>query len=318
MRKNLKCTNSKVIMIILLFSIYLSTFIAASSMSQNQNSLTIDNKKEMIDALLKGNWTDVNKLLNNVTIKTTSSIDRLIKAHACLALNNNNESLCLFYNSSNETDKRNWKNWTKEFYNDHPTNEIASYLIGDAYARLKDYDSAIIYFNQGNIISPLNTLILNARGVVFLLRKNLITAREDFQNAIEKSNFTLADAYSNLGFYWIQRKEGAEGAIKSFNKALELSPKFSLAMHGKGCVEIILAKDSAKSDLEQAVLFDTCLQDEMYKNFGRIALAAAGENPDKVIAEIRNAGTTLERQTLSSQSDWTTGMFRVSFLLPNL
>ena len=47
-------------------------------------------------AVLSQDWQGVAELLRSVSTQTESPVLRLLKAHACLNLNRNNESLCLF------------------------------------------------------------------------------------------------------------------------------------------------------------------------------------------------------------------------------
>ena len=62
-------------------------------------------KQGFEQAILKKNWSNVHKILNTKLLcskmKNRSEL-RIIKAHACLALNKNNKSLIYFFSASSK------------------------------------------------------------------------------------------------------------------------------------------------------------------------------------------------------------------------
>lgn len=215
--------------------------------------------KQVEKAVLTEDWGKVAKLLDSVNPETPSPVLRMIKGHADLALNRNNESLCLFLSALSEKDLEKWEDWSQEFVKKNPKKVVAHYFMGDALARFEKLDDALIAFNKGLELHANHTLVLNARGVTYATKGKLANARVDFDEATKQASFPLSDAYANIGALRIQKKNGAEGAIRAFNNALEITPNFALAYHGRGCVNMVLNRiDGAKKDLDRANKESTC------------------------------------------------------------
>jgi len=210
-------------------------------------------------AVLAENWTQVVTLLKEVTPQTPSPVLRLIKGHACLAVNRNNEALCLFMSVADKSSQETWENWTKELAKKNSQKAGAYYLYGDALARQGRLNEAQAAFNQGLQLSQNHSLILNARGVVLALNNKWTEAKDDLTKAGNNPQMPLADAYVNLGGMFIHRKDGAKGAVRAFNQALTISPEYCLALLGRGCVELVLNQMSdAEKDLKNAQKLAGC------------------------------------------------------------
>ncbi len=203
-------------------------------------------------AILAEDWTKVTDLLGTVDGGTVSCVPRLVKAHACLALNRNNESLCLFLSVSSQDELSEWKRWTQNFAGRNPKKAIAQYFRGDGLARLKQWDSALAAFNQALDPNSAHALALNSRGIVYAAREQWNEALLDFVAAAEAQP-SFADAYASRGTLSIQRQEGPTGAVRAFSRALEIEPDFALARVGRAAVEMVLGKwDEAEKDLKRA------------------------------------------------------------------
>jgi len=251
---------------------------------------------EAVKALLAGQWERAAAGLDD-ELCARSPLARLLKAHAYLALNKNNDSLCLFLSVSSRGDLDSYRSWSEALAQRSPDNPIACYLRADALARLEKFDQAVAVLTHGVKGGEAPGLLLNARGVAYAKQGRLDEARKDFEAAIRVSP-TLADAYSNLGHYWIQRKEGAQGAVKAFDKALALVPDFALAKFGKACVEIALKRETAEKHIEEAVASLSCpaARALLEESVLRMLAAASGADPEELIAEAREPGTTLRRE----------------------
>lgn len=254
--------------------------------------------KELETAILAEDWARVSSLLSYVDQSYPSAIYRLIKAHANIAVNNNNVALCIFFNAS-EDDLVKWDNWTKRFEQKYPGRAIVYYLRGDALARIERYDDALDKLEKALKLNPEHVLSLNARGIVFAAKGDVELARKDFDKAIEimeKSNGKLADVYANRATWFIQKKEGAEGAIKRFDKAIRINPEFALALFGRGLMKLILNQnDEASNDLETALQNVGCENPQYYMahNFWRYGAKAANVDLSELIEEFKDPGTTL-------------------------
>ncbi|MBI3302861.1 MAG: tetratricopeptide repeat protein, partial [Deltaproteobacteria bacterium] len=111
-------------------------------------------------AIIKEDWSKVASLLDSDSALPPAA--RLVKAHAYLVLNRNNESLCLFLSVSSEDDLRQWEEWAQSFAKKNPRGAIAHYFRGDALARLRQWDAALKAFNKTLELHPNHPLALNA------------------------------------------------------------------------------------------------------------------------------------------------------------
>jgi tetratricopeptide (TPR) repeat protein len=251
-------------------------------------------------AVLAENWEAVIRLLPNEAEPNLAAPLRLIKGHACLATNRNKESLCLFLRASSAADLRQWEEWSEGFAARNPARPISHYFAGDAAARQHQWERAVADANVALGIDESHVLALNLRAVVFAHQGLLHRTRTDIERVLDITKGQLADAWANLGYYWIQRQEGAQGAVRAFDKAVDLSREFPLAFHGRGCVRLVLGQQEAKSDLAKAAEYGSCAADAMTTNCTQYALIysirAGGGDPKQLLAEIQSPGTTLNRR----------------------
>jgi len=292
------CTNAVVkrsscwmtMMEVFLFLSFTTAVLMLVPISVNAQSVeAVDKKVE--SAVLAEKWEKVANLLGSVEVTTASPVLRLIKGHACLALNRNNESLCLFLSvlqGDSLQDLGNlekWQGWTQEFAGRNSNNAMGYYFRGDALARRQQWDEALNSFNKALEIDPSNAMILNARGVTYMAKGELALARTDFDSVI-KAEPNYADAHANLGFRLIRKKDAAEGAIEAFNNALKYSPDFALAYHGRGCVRFILNQTEAQADFDSALEKAPCAKLSFGANLFRIEAYMNGMNEDEMLAEV--------------------------------
>lgn len=193
--------------------------------------------KQVEHAVVDEDWAKVAKLLDYVTPETPSPVLRMIKGHADLALNRNNESLTLFYSLTVEEMKI-YEEWSEKFISRHRGISIAYYFQGDIYARIGELDIANKHFTKSIEISNNNFLAWNARGVVSTLRKEYDDSLKDFIRTLNlKPDFN--DVKNNIGMMRIQQGQGRKGAIKQFQSIIKSDPGFALAYHGLGCLELL-------------------------------------------------------------------------------
>lgn len=242
-----------------MFAVALPTAILLSAFPAFAQDVAMDKLEE---ALLAENWPDAAKLLDGVTDdveKSPNPVLRIIQGHVKLVQNQNNESVCLFLSVTTPEDLEKCRGWAEGFLSRNGESPIAYYFRGDIESRLHNYPQAIRLFTAGLKKREGHVLLHNARGVALAhltdpkYAKAVRLARAEFQVATSDPSLQLADAYANLGAYRIQRKDGADRAIEAFDKALEISPDFALALHGRGCVRIIQKQmKQAEKDLEAA------------------------------------------------------------------
>lgn len=245
-------------------------------------------------AFLVEDWERVVSLLISVDQPKLSPIERLVKGHACLATNRNNESLCLFLSVKEDGDLAQWKSWCERLVKESKGAPVAYYALGDACSRLGDWNEALKAFDAALGKKPGWPLTLNAMGVVHAKRDEVAAARVYFTEAIGLSKGRLADAFANAGFLWIQKRENAEAAIEAFDRALAVSPDFALAYQGRGCVKLLLPENKAEAgkDMKLAAEKSACAHKFLDENLVRYAARVNRLDPEEVIASLGAPGTT--------------------------
>jgi|GEM_PF-5072679 len=146
-----------------------------------------------------------------------------------------------------------------------PKSELAYFNLGLLYMQSDDHDESINYFQQALKINPNSCEILTELGNAYIKVDNLPMAKQIFQNVLNIDSlyvsayfylgtiarkdgaFPLAvkywlkvidnnepyfrlyrqDAYENLGRYWLEIEKNAANAIPYYEKARELSSKYS-------------------------------------------------------------------------------------------
>ena len=168
---------------------------------------------------------------------------RALGAHACLALNDNDESLALFLSIANEKDLLAWKDWAFALAEYAPRSAVAFYLKGDALARRGDWEAAAEVYTEalGRTKTPLaQAMVLNARGVALVYCGKTNEALDDLEKACEAApNF--ADGQASLGTLLVLR-EAPEGAIQHYDAAMKCANAFAMAKNGRGCATLGYSK----------------------------------------------------------------------------
>jgi len=278
----------------LTFFLLIGLMLLSSSGTKAQSVEWVD--KYVEEALLTEDWGRVSKILDSVNTRNSSPVIRLIKAHAGLALNRNNESFCLFLSTSSQNDLQRWWEWTEVFVEKNQGKAMTHYFRGDALARLKQWDRALDAFNRAHRLSPRNPLILNARGVVYAAKEEWYKAISDFENA-SKANESFADAFANRGTVVIHKKAGAEGALKWFSLALKKSDSFALARYELGYIKVVLGEtDKGPKEIQDASKELNCLNEIVNKDLVNVAeWLSAKEKIALAENSSEEVGTTLNR-----------------------
>jgi hypothetical protein len=266
----------------------------------------VEVSKQVEQAVLAENWAKVTELLKDVDTLTESPVLRLLKGHACLATNQNNKSVCMFLDVMTEESTlvqrhlKEWQQWTQGLATGNSENAIAHYLVGDASARLQDWDGALNEFNKAIALAPGHPLALNARGVVSAATGKFRAARADLDAASQNPASPLADVYANIGALRIQQRNGADGAKRAYDQCLAVTPDFVLALHGRGCVMLVLdSLDRTSSDFKKAGDNAPCAMVSlmMGRNWMRMAAYCEGMTEAELVASLsdssRKAGMAL-------------------------
>jgi tetratricopeptide (TPR) repeat protein len=183
-------------------------------------------------ALLAAKWRAVLEVIEDDV--PVDAIRRVIRGHANLATNLNNDALLIFL-SLTEADRTSWHAWASVFADEHAGSAVAQYLAGDAAARLGDGEAALAAYERCLEIDADFALGLVGRGVALTMQGDWNAARASFTLACEAPT-PLAEAYASLGVLQTLR-HAPDGARRSFEAALRISPDYALAMNGLGCAE---------------------------------------------------------------------------------
>lgn len=206
-------------------------------------------------ALVREDWSGVLGLCGDNQALEVSPALRAIKAHACLALNRNNEALRFVLSLEGDREKAAWLDWARAFKEKWPASAAGAYLFGDAQLRLgrfadaeKDFDAALrLHPNWGIALLGKATLYAN-RFALEGEERWLGAARSNAQASIRFAP-ELAEAYACLGNVQLMAK-AAEGAGDSLRRAIHCSQdstNFALALNGLGCADYGEGKWSAAS-----------------------------------------------------------------------
>lgn len=203
---------------------------------------------------LQENWAPVVRLLADVNEQTPDPVLRLIKGHACLAVNQNNESVCLFLSVRSKDALGIWDGWVDHLAANHPQQPLSHYFCGDAAARRHNWDEAIAHFAKAIEINPVHLLALNARGVCQAFRQQWDQADQDlyFAAMIDKA---FVDARANIAMKLLHKQEGASGALQHFSAAMTLSSptECRVAFFGRAWTKCLLGDiQGAKVDMQTA------------------------------------------------------------------
>lgn len=239
---------------------------------------------------LKEKWMPVVRMLKDVNERTPHPVLRLIRAHACLAANKNNEAVCLFLSVQREEDRLRWLAWAGEgdgvegFVSRYPKSPIGRYYKGDALARLGKWGAAIACFDAAIDHTPnkQHALALNARSVAKAQVGDHEAAFDDAFQASQQAT-CFADPHANLGALSIAQREGATSALGDFTEAIRLARKsgdeFAVALYGRSCIEAVLGQDEeAEKDRNEA--FDAVAYARSY------LMAAYEADLDSLIASV--------------------------------
>lgn len=112
-----------------------------------------------------------------------------------------------------------------------PYSWIAHYLLGVAFSRLKEWNSAYEEFVSAIEMDPNEATGWQMCGEVLLSLERFDEAEQYLRKALEM-NPHLTDAIANVGFLYLSRGD-AETAFQCFERALALEPRNAKALRGK-------------------------------------------------------------------------------------
>lgn len=253
---------------------------------------------EVEKAVLVGNWGEVAELIGEIDTNTPSLVLRLLKAHASLVANRNNESVGLF-SVVTFGDLEEWEKWCKNIANTTNNQALINYFLGDIYARLLNYEKAIEYLSLAINQNKNSYLALNARGTVYIIQEEYGKALSDLIG-VKAIKTDFADVYNNLAMINIRQKKGLiDNSKNSFLAVLKVNPDFALAYHGIGCIELLESKDIAipkeNKNIQNALKLLPKTVDLLIGNETKYTSAAITKQANIMYADVGSAGTSVKR-----------------------
>jgi hypothetical protein len=263
--------------------------------------------RDLESALLSENWNQVISIISGSS-PGQAAIMRFLRGHACLALNRNNESFCLFIGATSDDQER-WRQWSQDFAKSHPSHPVAVYFKGDGLARLQMWSEALEAFTRGLDTNPrpeARGLLLNARGVVLAGQKKWGAARQDFKDASDTFQL-FADAYASRGTLNLHQKEGAQKGVEYLSLAISHSPTFALAFHNRGLLQLALKREQeSQDDLAKAEKYGGCGTALWLEN--RVRIAAFLRSMDKselfALTQAGKPGMTMQASYGKTENLW--------------
>ena len=192
-------------------------------------------------ALLTDDWAQIDGSLANVDERTPDPVLRLVKGHACLALNANNQALGLFLSVRRDADLDRCRAWATGFAKEHPSSAAAHYFRGDLSSRRGERDAAVQSLSKALALSPNHLLARHARAVVYATQGNYQAASDDFRAARADSP-KLAELHVSYATYLVQKRADAHKALEEYEEALKISPDYVLALNGRGAMLVLLQR----------------------------------------------------------------------------
>ncbi len=117
------------------------------------------------------------------------------------------------------------------------TPEMALYNLGSAYYGKGDYIRAVEYFKEAVRVDPEYAFAYNNLGLAYDKLNMTDKAVASYRKAISHEPLFVA-AYYNLGVALLKKKDGT-GALKAFEKVVELAPQSNKARSAREYIELL-------------------------------------------------------------------------------
>lgn len=222
------------------------------------------------------------------------SVAGFLKAHAALAINDNNTSYCTLATLQNPQALAAWTNWTKSFASRFPDAAVSHYFRGDALTRTGDADAGMREFDRAVSINRKHVLALNARGLVRTLQGRYDDGLQDF-TAAAAANRNFADVNINRGFLYSRSGGSGSSQLRAFDAALASNARATLAIIGRAQALVATGKRVAGlSELDDAPKNCPTIQALVDLDRSQLFLWAKANSPASAAGlSAEEAGTTL-------------------------
>jgi tetratricopeptide (TPR) repeat protein len=208
------------------------------------------------DAVLGERWQDVVGFEAGSGSPERASVLTILRGHALLALNRNDESLAAFEAFGRGPGVDDWRKWTRELVTGNAGSPVAHYLAADALARSRDVEAAVVAYGEALRLKPDFWLAVDGLAAVRLSlagpspdgnSQALDTLSACVDDAPHRCR--LADAYATTGTCYLRNKR-PDIARRMYEAALRHSPGFAVARLGLACA---LFSSGAAGERERAL-----------------------------------------------------------------
>ena len=142
--------------------------------------------------------------------------------------------------------------------------------LGLAYKAKKQPDLAIKHFNKALKLKPDYAPAINNLGTAYLEKGDWDTAITYFKSVSKNLLYTTPHLpLANLGWAYYNKKE-YHLAVKYYREALDLKPKFIVAMRGLGLTYMAMGKLDAAAEILESAVKDYPNADLLYIDLGKL------------------------------------------------
>ena len=140
---------------------------------------------------------------------------------------------------------------------DYKSNSFeANYNLGILNQKLLNFNKALEYYLEANILNKNNYLLLNKIALIYLKNDDVNLAIKFYNESLEVNNVNV-EAYNNLGKIYLDYLGDINSAVHNFSSAIKIAPRIDYLHRNLGrAYKISGAFDKAKISLNTSILLN--------------------------------------------------------------
>ena len=140
---------------------------------------------------------------------------------------------------------------------DYKSNSFeANYNLGILNQKLLNFNKALEYYLEANILNKNNYLLLNKIALIYLKNDDVNLAIKFYNESLEVNNVNV-EAYNNLGKIYLDYLGDINSAVHNFSSAIKIAPRIDYLHRNLGrAYKIAGAFDKAKISLNTSILLN--------------------------------------------------------------
>jgi protein O-GlcNAc transferase len=132
----------------------------------------------------------------------------------------------------------------------------AYYNLGILNQKLLNFNKALQYYLEANILNKNNYLLLNRIALIYLKTNDVNLAIKFYKESLEVNNINV-EAYNNLGKIYLDYLGDINSAVHNFSSAIKIAPRIDYLHRNLGrAYKIAGAFDKAKISLNTSILLN--------------------------------------------------------------